>query len=311
MNADQKTSLTFISTGSVQARTAMVGQPIQNRNITMRRLRSFADRTWTDPMPIGVFVINHPDGPILFDTGESPLCNDPGYLPIWSPTRMFARTRICAEDGIVAQLLARGVEPAKLQAIVLSHLHGDHTGGLQHILELTPDVPVYLSHSQWKAFGENYWWAMMQGCTPQHWPKNFAPRLLDFEDGSVGPWNTSSNITADGCVVAVPTPGHVPGHVSLVVYETSTWGAPRYDNDSPSTSATFLLLGDASYSVDLLDREEPDGVNDDPEMALQSLRLVKQFASLTDLVVLPSHDINTPTLLRDRVVYKPGSNPSS
>jgi glyoxylase-like metal-dependent hydrolase (beta-lactamase superfamily II) len=63
------------------------------------------------------------------------------------------RTQIDGEDGIVAQLVAQGVEPAKLQATMLSCLHGDHTGGLQHILEPEPKVPVCLSHSHLRAFG--------------------------------------------------------------------------------------------------------------------------------------------------------------
>ncbi len=45
---------------------------------------------------------------------------------------------------IVLQNLARfGVEPESLSAIVLSHAHTDHTGGLAAILERSPDIPVY------------------------------------------------------------------------------------------------------------------------------------------------------------------------
>ncbi|KXH61417.1 metallo-beta-lactamase superfamily protein [Colletotrichum salicis] len=128
-----------------------------------------------------------------------------------------------------------------------------------------------------------------------HWPKGFQPTLVDFSAGAVGPWETSGRITADGKVVAVRTPGHFPGHISLVVYG---------DNEDGTTS-TYCLLGDTSYGVDLLDKEEPDGINDDPMSALDSLRKIKAFAKQSDVVVPPSRDPNTPRLLKERVLYKP------
>lgn len=82
----------------------------------------------------------------------------------------------------------------------------------------------------------------MSGCVPQHWPEGFQPTLIDFSGNAVGAWESSGKITADGRIVAVNTPGHVPGHISLVVYG---------DNDDGS-STTYCLLGDASYGLDLL-----------------------------------------------------------
>lgn len=65
------------------------------------------------------------------------------------------------------------------------------------------------------------------------------------------------------------------------------------------------MTGDATYALDLLDSEEPDGINDNPAAALQSLQLIKRFAKEREVVVLPSHDPKTPDLLKDRVIYKP------
>ncbi|KAK7421447.1 hypothetical protein QQX98_002145 [Neonectria punicea] len=294
-SATKAVGLTFLTTGTVQIRASQQGQPISNRNVTMRRFRTLTDRQWSGELPIGVFVISHPDGPILFDTGESPMCNSAGYYPMWSPTKMFAFVMIAEGDGIVNQLKANGIEPRALQAIVLSHLHGDHAGGLEALAEEAPDVPIFVGNEHWIAFGKHPFWATLQGCTPQHWPKDFAPKTLDFSDAAVGPWKQSHKITPDGKVVAVETPGHVPGHLSLVVYG---------DNDD-GTTTTYFLTGDATYGIDLLDKEEPDGINDNPIVAFQSLKQIKEFASHTDVVVLPSHDVDTPRLLRDRVVYKP------
>ncbi|OTA90983.1 hypothetical protein M434DRAFT_13496 [Hypoxylon sp. CO27-5] len=289
--------VTFFSTGTVQIRQLMRNQPIINRNVLMRRLRAMTDQNWSSDLPIGVFLISHPNGPILFDTGESPCFNDPGFHAFYNPVKLFSRINISKEDGVVQQLRKHGVEPQSLQAIILSHLHGDHAGGLEELAKEAPEVPVYMSAAHWETFGNSPVFATMAGCNPLHWPKDFSPKLLGNTDGPIGPWEKSSKITEDGRILAVDTPGHVPGHISLIVYG---------DNDD-GTRTTYFLPGDATYGLDLLDLEEPDGINDDPLTALNSLKLIKEFARQTDVVVLPSHDPETPRLLRDNVIYKPSS----
>ncbi|GME64461.1 hypothetical protein GTA08_BOTSDO13014 [Neofusicoccum parvum] len=243
------TTVTFLTTGTCRIKTAMYTQPA-TRPVPLRRLRAALCTTWTAPLPIGAFLIAHPSGPILFDTGESPLCNTPGYVPAWNvPTRTWSRTAIAPADGIVAQLRARGVEPKDLQAVVLSHLHRDHAGGLEELARAAPDVPVWVGAEHWGAFGQSPWRAALEGCVPGHWPPGFAPRLLERGGEAVGPWGCGYPLTEDGRVVAVDTPGHVPGHVSLVVRGV----------DGEGVETTFFLTGDATYGMELLDREETDG----------------------------------------------------
>ncbi|CAG9972487.1 unnamed protein product [Clonostachys byssicola] len=288
-------AITFLSTGKVKIKTSMKSQPIDNKNAILRRMRSFFDRTWSDELPVGVFLISHPDGPILFDTGESPLCNDPGYHSMLSTGRFFAQTVIRKDEGIVSQLKAQGIVPESLQAIVLSHLHGDHAGGLPSLLEEAPDVPVYTTKEHWDAFGNSPIHATINGCAPQHWPKNFKPRILEKAQQTLGPWASYYPITKDASIVAVDTPGHVPGHISLIA-------CAKNENQDPTN---FFLVGDATYSIEDLDSEQPDGINDDPETAFRSLQQIKQYARLHDVVMLPSHDPNTPEMLNQRTVYRP------
>ncbi len=64
------------------------------------------------------FVVDSPDGRVLFDTGAS------GTV-------------------FLHNLEAAGVAPESIQALVLSHGHHDHTGGLSALLERRPGLPIY------------------------------------------------------------------------------------------------------------------------------------------------------------------------
>jgi hypothetical protein len=48
------------------------------------------DPTWTEPLPIYAFVIEHPEGLIVVDTGETARMAEPGYFPWWHPYFRFA-----------------------------------------------------------------------------------------------------------------------------------------------------------------------------------------------------------------------------
>lgn len=160
-------------------------------------------------------------------------------------------------------------------------------------------MPVSVSREHWGALGKNRWYAAVEGCTPAHWPRGFKPAILKPVERAVGLWTTSYPLTRDGEVVAVDIPGHVPGHVSLAVYEDN-------DNDG-GRQTTYSLTGNAAYGIDLLEAEQQGGINSDPDRALESLLLIKEFARRTEVAVLPSHDVNTPRLLADRVAYKPSN----
>jgi len=188
-------------------------------------------------------------------------------------------------EGIGAQLKENGVEVKDLKAVVLSHLHHDHSGGLEDLV----GVPVYLSEEHWEVFKHPFH-ATMEGAVPSQWLKDFSPQFLQPTGLPIGPFEKSCPISGDGKVVAVQTPGHVPGHLSVIVYGEET---------------TWFLTGDATYSQELLDREETDGVNDDPVRVVQSLRLIKELARQTPLVVLAAHDTDGIGRKEEREVYKP------
>lgn len=69
--------------------------------------------------------------------------------------------------------------------------------------------------------------------------------------------------------------------------------------------ATYFLTGDATYSLESLDKEETDGVNSFPLVAIESLKKIKEFCRGTKCVVLPSHDRDTVKRAREGEIYFP------
>ncbi|WP_427919186.1 N-acyl homoserine lactonase family protein [Streptomyces sp. cg40] len=283
--------VSMFQTGTIGVHTTRQPQPV-GRPVLLRRLRLILTRRWTEPMPIGAFLVDHPEGRILFDTGEYPQARKAGFFPRWQiGMRLAFDVRIAPLQGLGAQLATHSPDPSeKISAVVLSHLHHDHTGALTDL----SDLPVYVGREHWEAYRTRFH-AEAEAVVPRHWPRNFAPRFLEPTGPAVGPWPHTYPVTSDGRVFAVDTPGHVPGHLSLVV---------RGDE------VTYLLAGDAAYTQDELDAETPDGFSADPSAAVESLRKIKEFARQEDVVVLPSHDSRAATRLANSEVYKPTRLPA-
>src|SRR6516162_2730610 len=78
----------------------------------MRLLHTLTGKAWEPPVPILAWVIEHPEGIIVVDTGETAMTSQKGYFPRWHPffnraTKMF----VGPEDEIGVQLLKLGISP--------------------------------------------------------------------------------------------------------------------------------------------------------------------------------------------------------
>ncbi|KAH6659062.1 beta-lactamase-like protein [Truncatella angustata] len=278
--------ISIIETGKIRVRPSQMSQP--PGNVLLRRLKFLTDRDFTEPIPIFAFVISHPEGNFLFDLGETPQCIQPGYYPWWQIGHRCVSMDIRPDQGLGSQLRAQGIDPdCDIKAAIISHLHSDHAGGLPDVYEKTD---IFVSQSHWDAFQKPFY-ATMEGANPQAWPENFAPSILKPDGPAIGPWAYSYPITKDQKILAVDTPGHVPGHISLIIIDEDV---------------TYFLTGDAAYNLDLLDKEMTDGINTDPYIAIESQKKIKEFCRTRPVVVLPSHDYGSITRLETKKVYQVG-----
>src|SRR6266487_3450666 len=119
-----------IQTGTVAIKTRQVEGVGRGRR---RQLNMFLDREWTAPLPIYAWAIEHPEGVIVIDTGETARTAIPGYFPRWHPYfRLALRMWVNADDEIGPQLERIGIRSSDVRWVVMTHLHTDHAGGLAH-----------------------------------------------------------------------------------------------------------------------------------------------------------------------------------
>ena len=205
---------------------------------------------------LGSYLIRSGGRTILVDTGLGPRPADTPDVPWGELLRDFQ---------------ANGVRPDEVDMVVMTHLHRDHVGW-----NLLPQdgrwVPTFPNARYWMS--DKDWEACHQ---PDIQPTRFpnAPScvwpLADL--GLVELMHGEHTITSE--LTAVPTPGHTPGHVSILV-------------DSQGQRA--LVLGDAAHSP--VQIQEPDWVSRadmDPELTRQTRRALMDRLEREEILMAAGH----------------------
>ncbi|MCM0674849.1 N-acyl homoserine lactonase family protein [Micromonospora phytophila] len=238
----------------------------------------FTSRRWTPPLPINVYMIEHRDGLVLFDTGQDRASvTDPDYFPGGITGVMYgrlARFDIGPEQTLTAQLAAIGYDIGDVRTAVISHLHQDHIGGLR---ELT-GAQIVVSQREWDTLGEPQ--PELRGLLTSHidlpglrW-RHIAPEPL--ADPALAPFTTGHDLFGDGSMVLLPTPGHTPGSLSMLV---------RRPGRTP-----LLMVGDLTYDSALLERGQVPGVGEKRKLADTTQMVNELRLRNPGLAVLAAHD---------------------
>ncbi len=264
-----------IQTGAVRIKQSQVRG--RGRGVR-RRARIFGDRQWTDWLPTYAWMIDHPEGIIVVDTGQGRHLID-CVRSLHPYLRWEVMFRIEGDQEIGPQLRALGVRPRDVRRVVLTHLHIDHDGGLAHF----PDSDILVSRHELRT--ARGWMGRLRGYLPNRWPTWFNPIALDLGAESFGPFPASTRLTTAGDVIAVATPGHTAGHISVIVVEAGI---------------TYIIAGDASYTEALMLAGQIDGVSADDGMALATLDAIKRHAAERPTVYLPTHDPGSAERLSNR-----------
>lgn len=224
-------------------------------------------------LPAWSWLFVHPEhGPILIDAGVSPsVATDAaahvgplrwhlGALRIEQPLGADARTAIARS----------GFDPAGIRTILLTHLHPDHAGGIEQF----PGVRVLIGEADAPSLDAPTFpliEAELDG------PIDF--QTIPLRDERVGPWAQSVDLFGDGSMRIVATPGHTPGHHSVLLALPE--GPVLLAGDSAQTEQNLRTgsVGLRAPYVDHLAWRE----------ALGALQRFQKEA--TDVMILPGHDV--------------------
>lgn len=233
--------------------------------------RSRSDWVW---LPIPAFLIEHPGaGPVLVDTGLHPSVTIDPAQSFGKVAARFNEFRFESGQPVAAQLRQRGVEPADVRVVVMTHLHTDHASGVSEF----PDATFVVDRREWESAIRPR--GTLRGYRPAQFDYGFDWRAVDYESGDIESFATfgaSLDLFGDGSVRLVATPGHSAGHQSLVLR---------------LRGREALLCADAAYTLRAIAEDVTPLIMDDEHRWRRSLREVRRFVeSSPDLVVVPGHD---------------------
>jgi glyoxylase-like metal-dependent hydrolase (beta-lactamase superfamily II) len=231
----------------------------QGPEVTLTRLdcgngfndaRRFSDTfAYTDPkkpFTFSCYVVKHGADYMVWDTG---------YLPGSNPN--------AAKVTLGQQLKELNIDPQQVKYVGISHFHADHTGQLDTV----PNATLLIGQKEWDAITAPKPMAGANVAGFKHWISG---------GGKVEPQALDKDVFGDGSVVILRTPGHTPGHQSLLV---------RLKDMGP-----VVLVGDAVHFRENYESDGVPGFNYDRAETLASMDRIKDIQKNLKATIIIQHD---------------------
>lgn len=209
-------------------------------------------------IPYYFYAVRHRRGLVLIDCGAHPdLALDP--VRRLGEQAQFSDIVMDVGDDVVGCLRRAGLDPADVTDIVITHLHFDHCGGL----ELLPHARVHVQQAEWDFAADPPVYQQL-AYIPADWAQ--VQRWM-FHQGE-------HDLFGDGAITLFPTPGHTPGHQSVLVR---------------LAGRTALCVGDAAYHpMKMAERKLPAYLWS-PDALIASWEQIEHLRDRHDAELLFSH----------------------
>jgi len=235
-------------------------------------LQNFAPMEPQIRVPVAFFVIKHPKGNVLFDTGNNDkIVSDPSY---WGPNFAALKPVVTPDITIEAQLGRIDMKPDDFTYVVVSHMHLDHGGNVGKFPNSTlviqrdeieyamfPDAPFASAFIPGDL-------AVLRSKVGSTKP-NALPMLIIEDD---------LDIFGDGSVVVKRSRGHTKGGQMLIVRLPNT--------------GTVILTGDAAYFRDNVMKNLPPNIMlaYDPAGIMRGYEWIRHMMATEGADFFTSHD---------------------
>jgi glyoxylase-like metal-dependent hydrolase (beta-lactamase superfamily II) len=164
------------------------GTPVAPTEVNQRFSDTFAYGDLKIQFVFSCYLIKHGDQYLLWDTGHS----------------MTAPGGVAPKTSVVDQLAKLGLKPEQINFVGISHYHPDHTGQVASF----PQSTLLIGAGDWNAITAPKPAAGVNAPPFAHWISG---------GGKVEPQINDKDVWGDGKVIILNTPGHTPGHHSLMV----------------------------------------------------------------------------------------------
>jgi N-acyl homoserine lactone hydrolase len=223
-------------------------------------------------IPVGFFLIKHPKGNVLFDTGNNDrIITDPSY---WGPFVAALDPERSPEVAIDAQLSKINLKPSDIKYVIIGHFHVDHVGNVGKF----PDSTIVYQRDEirnafWPAPGYATFFItgdfdMLRNGIGQ--PMANKQKVIEL-DGDL-------DLFGDSSIYIHRTVSHTPGSQMLVVRLPKT--------------GTVVLTSDAVYLKENLDKNLLPSVGSvyDPSGMLDAYAWVRRLQDIEGADVIYAHD---------------------
>ncbi|PWU00098.1 MAG: hypothetical protein C5B51_25940 [Terriglobia bacterium] len=229
----------------------------------------------TTEMTTPCYLIAHPRGTLMWDTGEIP---DSALNADGSPTKQGAFT---VTKPLLPQLAAIGYTPADITYLALSHYHGDHVAnansfaGSTWIVQQVERDAMFTPKTEGPGPGSNR-------ANPVFFNKLETSKtmLLKGED---------HDVFGDGTVVIKFSPGHTPGHQSLFLKLAKT--------------GPLLLSGDLYHYPEEMTMKRVPNFDFDKEQTARSRAAIEDFVKKMNAQLWIQHDVTRGAKLKKAPEY--------
>lgn len=230
-------------------------------------LSSFKDKQFGIWLPIWSWLIEHPEGNFLIDTGLSTDVHQDNYFKSLDFVSRYyfeqqMKFKINKEEEIHSLLKSINIKPESIDKIILTHLHIDHTGGLKHF----PNTPILVNQREWKT---------KDGSFPKLFPPNMHLKQLTLNQ-SYESFERSHFLTKNKDLVLVETQGHTRGHCSVILaLDDNNW---------------MFFAGDLAYTKERLVKKIFSATIKNHQQNIDSCNKVLAMTQNKSITFFPSHD---------------------
>lgn len=209
--------------------------------------------------PVYSILLQTSGGPILVDTGLNPDgVQDPEKA--WGARAKLVPPRMTAEDDVRYRLQELGLAVTDIKMVILTHLHWDHTGCLRFFRH----CPVVVQREEHRfAFNPD--------------PFLAAPYMANHLDAGLEYQFVDGDCLLAPGISLIKTPGHTPGHQSLVV--------------TTDAGARHVFAGDAAPLKRNLSAKTPLSNCHNARQCVDSLHRLDHLGQILQAQVHPSHDL--------------------